>query len=99
MLANDLVRQGQSQARAGLFGSKKGIEDPVETIIAYSASLIANVNRDLVSVLPRRQQHGPALRRCLNCVHDQIEQNLLQLLGVTLQAPQTRLNVLLQIPP
>src|SRR5262245_2674017 len=55
-----------------------------------------NIDADLGLVLPRSKYDRPALWHCLDRVHDQIKQDLLQLLWVALQSRKTRLDVLPQ---
>ena len=86
MSANNLVSNRQSKARALLLGRKERIEDSVDRIPVNAATMILYRNHD-VRVTPLCGQFNlTSLRRCLDRVESQVENDLVELLRVALQS-------------
>jgi hypothetical protein len=84
VLCSDVGRDGETESGAVFLGGEKGLEDAFFCFGSNAGSLIADFDAEAVGLEEAADKDGPIGRRCLNGVEDEVEKELLNLLGVAL---------------
>ena len=91
MADNDLVHDGETEARAILFGADERIEDTVEFVIRDADTFIHDLHGDLGALRHRRaDRNRTAFGHGLLSVQEQVEHDLLEKVGVERHRRQIR---------
>ena len=87
---------GQSQSRALSPGAEQRFERPVPNLRCHPGAIISDLDGDFVRLLNDEDGRGAAILQSFRCIDEQIEEELLQGIRITVQRDGVALPVCLE---